>query len=669
MSVTESKAKKPAKASKKTVKPADAAALKAALDAVPVEMIPVSQLVKSPLNVRILPYLEASVRRMADSIETVGVLQNLVVHDLPDEMSGVAAGGRRLAGLNLLVSEQRIDAGYRVAVKRVSDELASIISIIENDERENMHPAEQIIGFRTLSEQGKTPEQIGNKLNFSAEHVQRMLKLAGLAPELLTKLMEDDISLDQCKALALDDSHERQLQVWEQGVAYFGNSGIPAHWLKTQITDNRLNIDGNNAFGFIGREAYVAAGGVVEEDLFSAQDGNGFADRQLVNKLAREKLEALGADIQQQEGWAWMEVRPTSVRSWGDDTRAFRLRNEPEGVMSDAEQVQLDELYALLEASDNYDDDNALQQQIEDLETLVANRAWTAEDRAECGIVLSLDGAELTVQRGVERLEPKTSEQENEEGVGTTESTTSTTITPPKKPVDTISLPLLTRMSSERTLAVQAALMQQPEMAVALLAWELCQYAFPVSRAYHDPFMIRMDVKHCSLTSDAPSGKEGAAYVALMQEQARLMALLPEGWEKDFTTFFTLDGALLMSLLAFCTACSVDGVQTRSCGWHTTDSNLGALETAIGFHLRDWWTPTKENYFMGLKHTQIIEAMNEAGCTGKAGDAAKMKKGDAADLAGFAVKDTRWVPGWLQAPQAAARTTSDTDNDAPAHAA
>lgn len=135
-----------------------------------------------------------------------------------------------------------------------------------------------------------------------------------------------------------------------------------------------------------------------------------------------------------------------------------------------------------------------------------------------------------------------------------------------------------------------------------------------------------------------------------MQEQARLMALL-------------------MSLLPFCTACSVDGVQTRSCGWHTTDSNLGALETAIGFHLRDWWTPTKENYFMGLKHTQIIEAMNEAGCTGKAGDAAKMKKGDAADLAEFAVKDTRWVPGWLQAPQVVAQTSSDTDNDAPAHAA
>ncbi|CDL05850.1 FIG00638906: hypothetical protein [Escherichia coli IS35] len=43
-----------------------------------------------------------------------------------------------------------------------------------------------------------------------------------------------------------------------------------------------------------------------------------------------------------------------------------------------------------------------------------------------------------------------------------------------KAPVEEISLPLLTKMSSERTLAVQAALMQQPDKSLALLAWTLC---------------------------------------------------------------------------------------------------------------------------------------------------------------------------------------------------
>ncbi|MGE9569649.1 ParB/RepB/Spo0J family partition protein, partial [Escherichia coli] len=47
-----------------------------------------------------------------------------------------------------------------------------------------------------------------------------------------------------------------------------------------------------------------------------------------------------------------------------------------------------------------------------------------------------------------------------------------------KASVEAISLPLLTKMSSERTLAVQAALMQQPDKSLALLAWTLCLNVF-----------------------------------------------------------------------------------------------------------------------------------------------------------------------------------------------
>ncbi|HBU3559405.1 TPA: ParB N-terminal domain-containing protein, partial [Klebsiella pneumoniae] len=82
MSVTESKTKTPAKTSKKTVKPAESVALKAALEVAQIEMVPLSALVKSPLNVRIIPYPPESVREMADSILAVGLIQNLVVHSL-----------------------------------------------------------------------------------------------------------------------------------------------------------------------------------------------------------------------------------------------------------------------------------------------------------------------------------------------------------------------------------------------------------------------------------------------------------------------------------------------------------------------------------------------------------------------------------------------------------
>ncbi|HGV3220275.1 TPA: ParB/Srx family N-terminal domain-containing protein [Escherichia coli] len=85
-------------------------------------------------------------------------------------------------------------------------------------------------------------------------------------------------------------------------------------------------------------------------------------------------------------------------------------------------------------------------------------------------------------------------------------------------------------------------------------------------------------------------------------------------------------------------------------------------ETAIGFHMRDWWQPTKANFFGHLKKPQIIAALNDAGLSGAARDAEKMKKGDAAEHAEHHMKDNRWVPGWMCAPHPQTDTTERTDN-------
>ena len=336
MSVTESKAKAPVKTSKKSVNPAESAALKAALEAAQVEMVPLSVLVKSPLNVRTIPYPADSVREMADSIMAVGLIQNLVVHSLPDGMSGVAAGGRRLAALQQLFSEQRIDAGYLVVVKRVSDDLAVVASMVENNQRVAMHPAEQISGFRTLSEEGKTPAQIGDLLGYSARHVQRMLKLANLAPELITLLAEDKLDVEQCQALSLESDPARQVQVYDQVKTSYGST--PAHLLKRAITDTEIAVT-HSRFVFIGREAYEAAGGVVREDLL------------LVERLVQEKLAAAALAIEQQEGWSWSLAREGSVRNYGDDREHYLVLPAPEGEFSAEELQRLDELYATLEAT------------------------------------------------------------------------------------------------------------------------------------------------------------------------------------------------------------------------------------------------------------------------------------------------------------------------------
>ncbi len=215
MSVTDVKAKAPKKESSKKITKAQEAALKIALEAAAVEYVPLSDLVKSPLNVRSIPYSVDSVRGLADSIETLGLLQNLIVHTLADGQSGVAAGGRRLTALQLLAQEGRLAADHTVMVKRVSDDIAALASVAENEQRAAMHPAEQIAGFRTLAGQGKTPAQTGDALGFGSRHVQRMLKLANLAPSLMEKLAQDELTVEQCQALCLEDDPARQVEVFE----------------------------------------------------------------------------------------------------------------------------------------------------------------------------------------------------------------------------------------------------------------------------------------------------------------------------------------------------------------------------------------------------------------------------------------------------------------------
>ncbi|MFW7208655.1 ParB/RepB/Spo0J family partition protein [Enterobacter sp. BNK-13] len=662
MSVTESKAKAPKKNSVKKPNKAELAALQAAIEAAQTEIVSLSDLVKSPFNVRTIPYSVDSVRSLAETIASVGLLQNLIVHDMEDNKSGVAAGGRRLSAMQWLAEEGRLQADHPVTVKRVSVELAKLASFIENDQRAAMHPAEQIAHFGRLAADGKTPAQIGDGMGYGSRHVQRMLKLANLAPVLMEKLAADELSVEQCQALCLEEDHTRQVEIFEGVKARY--SSAPAHLLKSAVTDTELRIT-SPQFVFIGREAYEAAGGYVREDLFSQEEGEGTADRVLADRLVQEKLDSIARDIQQQEGWKWAQGRPARIWHHGEDARVYVMPDVPDPVYTRHEQHRLNELHEQYNQYDSVcDESDAIEAEIAALELTGEINAWTDEMKAESGVVVSLYEGRALVQRGMRLVADMPKDAQKDSAPSGYSSRT-------PDAAEGISVPLLTKMSSERTLAVQADLMLQPEKAVALMVWRLCTCVFSGCLTTTHPVRINLTVSHGSLTENAPSGKEGAAFDVLMKEKARLQALLPAGWEKDFTTFFSLDGNLLMSLMAFCTACSVDGVQTRDMG-HTSRSTLDTLEAALGFHLRDWWHPTKENYFTHLKQPQIVASLKEAGLTGAAGDAEKMKKGEAAEHAAFFMKENRWVPAWLKGPASVADAPVDestTETDTMANAA
>ncbi|EET8053189.1 ParB/RepB/Spo0J family partition protein [Escherichia coli] len=653
MSVTESKAKTERKSSRKPAKTQETV-LSALLAQTEEVSVPLASLIKSPLNVRTVPYSVESVSELAESIKGVGLLQNLVVHALPGDRYGVAAGGRRLAALNMLAERGIIPADWPVRVKVIPQELATAASMTENGHRRDMHPAEQIAGFRAMAQEGKTPAQTGDLLGYSPRHVQRMLKLADLAPVILDALAEDRITTEHCQALALENDTARQVQVFE-AACQSGWGGKPdVRVIRNLITESEVAVAGNSKFRFVGADAFSPD--ELRTDLFS-DDGDGYVDRVALDAALLEKLQAVAEHLREAEGWEWCAGRMEPVGSCREDAGTYRSLPEPEAVLTEAEEERLNELMTRYDALENQcEESDLLEAEMKLMRCMAKVRAWTPEMRAGSGVVVSWRYGNVCVQRGVQLR----SEDDAAADADRTEQVQE------KASVEEISLPLLTKMSSERTLAVQAALMQQPDKSLALLAWTLCLNVFG-SGAYSKPAQISLECKHYSLTSDAPSGKDGAAFMAMMAEKARLAALLPEGWARDMTTFLSLSQDVLLSLLSFCTACSIHGVQTREYG-HTSRSPLDSLESAIGFHMRDWWQPTKANFFGHLKKPQIIDVLNDAGLSGAARDAEKMKKGDAAEHAEFHMKDNRWVPGWMctPRPQAETETTEYRDDQAEA---
>lgn len=130
MPVTKCEPETTRKASLKSVKTQETV-LSALLAQTEEVSVPLASLIKSPLNVRTVPYSAESVSELAESIKGVGLLQNLVVHTLPGDRYGVAAGGRRLAALNMLAERGILPADWPVRVKVIPQELATAASMTE----------------------------------------------------------------------------------------------------------------------------------------------------------------------------------------------------------------------------------------------------------------------------------------------------------------------------------------------------------------------------------------------------------------------------------------------------------------------------------------------------------------------------------------------------------
>lgn len=127
---------------------------------------------------------EAALNELAASIKSQGVIQPILTRELPDGGFEIIAGERRwraakLAGLSMVP----------VLVRKVEDNAALAMALIENIQRENLNPLEEAVGIQRLIDEFMMSHQTAadavGRSRSATTNLLRLLKLPQLIQDMV----------------------------------------------------------------------------------------------------------------------------------------------------------------------------------------------------------------------------------------------------------------------------------------------------------------------------------------------------------------------------------------------------------------------------------------------------------------------------------------------------
>lgn len=625
-----------------------------ALAALPSMAVPLNMLVLSGDNVRTTVNADG-IPVLADLIHSQGLL--VALHVVPQLVDGresgryeVVAGGRRLRAMQLLVKQGRLQFDSSVECKVVCRDHAVEVSMAENSGREAMHPADEFAAFRKMVDEGRSVEEVAARFGVTVKSVQRRLKLANVAPELLAQYRQGKATLDQMQALAVTDDQEHQVAVWNSLDSYQRH----VHTLRNRLLIEEV-LTTDSRVKFVGLSAYKAAGGATRLDLFATKEQTYLTDVPLLDLLLAEKLEA-EADAIRAEGWRWVEVR---ARFDYSDKSSFTVLRPAMREPTAAEAAAAAELEATItaneEAWENDEEGRGYSHFEAESERLDAQAAqlrasltqWSDEQKAVAGVVVTLEYGALTAHRGLVRAEDRKGLPGGAVARMEGEKTHKVKAEVPEK--------LMLALTSHRTLALQGALLDNQHVAIATLAhglltsWRRC--------GHRGAAKIGLAESRHRAESLAPGADESRAAKALDAVAQRWNEALPEDEAQWFAWLLMQPMNELLALLTFLTAQSVDAIHGRE---RDQFQPCDELAEALSLDIAEWWEATPETYLQAVTKAKLVEAVTEAVDAKAAATLESMKKDAAVAAAAAQLHGKRWLPKPLRRK---VRGEADTERD------
>lgn len=556
----------------------------------------------------------ADAAKLVPSIRSEGLLQALFV--CPDPNHGregpyyVVVGGRRLLALHIMRENGELDTDAPISTV-IGDSFDAAValgkSLAAEDSHVPPHPVDRYEAFAALSALGLSPDDIAARFFIDKTPVRQALALGALAPEVRTAWRAGEIDAAIAQNFTLADSHPHQVKVLNR--LRKKNDGkldrLDAATVRKQFTGSEA--EANRLLKFVGRTAYVDAGGALTADLFTTSIV--VHDIAKLKRLAEEKLEREATRLTKGEGWSWAEPElKTSTGYHGQ-----RLPVKPEFTPAEKRRLKAIENreQALNKAIDAADDDDREEPDSNEFEALdnekarIADaaeaRAYDEKQKAKAGCVIRIgsDGG-VMIDYGI--VKPK--ETPSEAGIRSTKAAT-----PSEPELTHEAVHVLFRWKSA---AAGEALVRKPECALAA-------------------FLARMQCNEGPIAVETPYGAEHEFVKA-------------QSFRTAFTALSKLSLDKLTDLVVKAIADSV-----HFDGWDETDPDeaflLDALDQDIlGKALQRNFDG--KTYFAGASKPHLLDIIEETlGPDECRRNADKSKT----DLAKFC-KDSIAPLGWLPTP-------------------
>lgn len=580
---------------------------------------------------------DLDIESFAATIAAHGLLQNLVV--TPLKKNGhftVKAGGRRLRALQHLIATGVLPADHEVPALVLDDDSDSTeASLAENFGRLPMNPADEATAFNHFIDKGASAEDVAKRFGVTTRFVEQRVRLAELAPCVFQALAAGEISLGVAQAYAVTGDTDRQARVFDQmKSAYYGNQ--PDN-IRRAILNGTVKANDAKA-RFVGRDAYVAAGGRIEGDLFATEGDENWVDVEILEDLAAKKLETAAAELASAQGFAF--VTPIAATHVPYDTErqlheyhaTARPLTEEEQVRVDALAAENDALVDQLETelADGTDEAEAANDRIEaierELEELDAERKTVdPEVRAQLGTFVYIGGdGEVRVHTRMfsEKpvVDPNAPVVTDPVGDGTEGSGEQGT---------KLSATLVDELATQRRQILVAHLASDPSMALDLTIFLMAQDVVFANNYVRDHSTLKASPAQFPIFAFRDEESLASQTIADQRQALDTSWAGHDTMTARFDAFRTLDDDARGAWVAYVIAQTLEPTLNvadggRFNGFH---DHLGRL---LGIEVAQWWRPTAQNFFGRVKKDVMLDALEDIGGPILRGRYKDAKKGDLA---------------------------------------